>query len=563
MEEIIEFDNSIERYEKLAEKCIENEEYENALRYFFCALNKEEDLGIIKNIALTYSEMGLYEQSNRYWIKFLSKNPKEGVGDAYEELGINFFYLDNFILSSYYLNKKVSVDGFLKREELSDEILEYFTNNVNTKKLYKIAYPFEKATFSDEIKLGKSLIVNCDFRGAVKALSRVPKGAKEYFEAQDEMSLAEFLSGNVDRAIEINKKIIEERGENVSALCNLSSMYNLKNDDDKSDYYYRKALLTEKDREEDNYKLATCSLERGEHKKAIEYIDLITSDRPYEINLKYLLALALLNAGEYERAKKTFFELVSIVPDNAVYNYYLKATVSILDGKNMDKIFPIPYEDDYPKSERVNVKKRISKYLAMDLPQIKKQLSKKEFLFDALWAFNHGDEETSKMMAFLLATLHDKRSDKILFDVLSDSEVRDSAKGSLIFTLIVNGFNGTIGLACGNFFNRVKIRKVVFIDKEEFNDLFIAYALLMTKLSFIEIDNYDKVAFNANKVYRRFRDSLLPKEFSKEDFAGLILFLCDYKRFKGTNSIARLFRCKKENLDKLISLYGDKDDKDN
>lgn len=560
MEEIIAFDNSIERYINIAKECVEKEKYEDALRYFFCALKQEENEENISNIAYTYSEMGLYELSNKYWIKFLSLNPKEGIGDAYEELGINFFYLDNLILSSYYLNKKVTIDGYLSRDDLSEEILDYFSESVNKKSLYRVAYPFDKASYTSEIKIGKRQIVNCDFKGAIETLSRVPVGANEYYDAQDEMSLAEFLSGNVDGAIEINKRIIEGRGENVSALCNLSSMYNLKGDDDKSNYYYKKAISIDKDKEEDNYKLATCSLERNEHKKAIEYIDEIIEDRKYEINLKYLLALALLNNGEYERAKKTLFELVSIVPDNPVYKYYLQLSNKLLNNEKVGKIFPLSYEDDYPREERIVVKKRISKYLNLGLPSIKKKLSSEEFLSDVMWAFLHGDEESSKMLSFLLVNIHDKRSDKIIFDVLSNTEVRDSYKGALIFTLIINGFNGNISVACGNFFNKVKIRKVIFSKDEEFNELFLAYALLMTKLSFMDINDYDRVAFNANKVYRRFKNNNKLSEFKREEIAGLILNMCAYKRFKSLSGISKILKCKKERLNKLIQIYGEKED---
>lgn len=563
MKEILTFDNSIERYLSLGEQCVDEEKYEDALRYFFCALKMENSPKILRSIALTYSDMGLYEFSNKYWIKFLNANPKEGIGDAYEELGINFFYLDNFILSSYYLNKKVSVDGVLSRDDLNEEILEYFTDSFDKKKAYKVAYPFDKADYTDELKKGKIQIANCDFKGAVETLTHVPFEAKEYYEAQDEMSLAEFLSGNVDGAIEINKRIIEGRGENVSSLCNLSSMYNLKGDDDKSDYYYKKALSIEKDKEEDNYKLATCSLERKEHKKAIYYIDEIIKDKPFEVNLKYLLALALLNNREYERAKKILFELVSIVPDNPVYNYYLKLSDRLLSNVDAKKIFPLAYEDDYPKQDRVNVKKRIAKYLTLSLSAMKKIIDTAEFLNDVLWAFYHGDEESAKTMSFILVSLHDKRSDRILFDILCDSEISDSYKGALLFTLIMNGFNGIVGVACGNFYNRIKIRKVVFENNEKFSDLFVAYSLLMTKLSFVEIDNYDKVAFNANKVYRRFKEGCELEAFKKEDMAGLILYLCDYKRFKSINGIAKLVKSKKESLEKLISVYGEKNDKDN
>ena len=45
--------------------------------------------------------------------------------------------------------------------------------------------------------------------------------------------------------------------------------------------------------------------------------------------------------------------------------------------------------------------------------------------------------------------------------------------------------------------------------------------------------------------------------------AGLILYLCGYKRFKSVSGIAKLVKGKKENLEKLISIYGEKNDKNN
>ena len=558
---VLSFDNSAKNYIALAEKYVEAEEYEKALRFYFCALNKEYSFDTLADIARAYSEIGLYELSNRYWIKFLNSAPESTWGEAYEELGINHFNLDNIFVSSYYLKKKVDKDGFLSSDDLGDEIKKYFSNVVDNKSLYKVVYPPDKASFTEELKIGKSLIASASFDKAIEILSTIPVGAKEYYDALDEISLAEFLSGNIEEAISLNKKIIKERGENISCFCNLSSIYNLKGDGDKSNYYYKKAIELPITKDEEEYKLATCSLEQNEHKKAINFISKIITEKPYELNLKYLLGLAYINDGDYKKGKDVFYDLVNLAVDNPVYSYYLYFASSLIDGnESLEKLLPLAYEDDIPKQERVIRKKRIQKYISCDIVKMRKKLATQEFLEDVRWAFYRSDEECIKTMAFLLVSLNDKRSDKIIFDTLTDSNIHDSVKGAILFSLIISGYSGKIGLSCSHFYNRFKIRSLGFEDDENMNILYLAYALLMTKLAFLEIDNFDKVAFSANKIYRKFKDTKALDIYSKDELAGLMLFLCKYKRFQ-KQEIVKFLKIKKEKLEALIELYqGDKND---
>ena len=85
-----------------------------------------ENLGVITDIADLYADTGLLELSNKFWFLYLNKAPKEKRALAYEELAINYFYLENFWASSYYFHQKLSVDGFISKEGLSQEIIDFF-----------------------------------------------------------------------------------------------------------------------------------------------------------------------------------------------------------------------------------------------------------------------------------------------------------------------------------------------------------------------------------------------------------------------------------------------------
>lgn len=561
-EKILQFDNSARKYLALAEKKIESESYLDALSYLFCALKQDYNQEILSTIAKTYYEMGLYELSNRYWLKFIDIANEKDYGVAYESMGINFFYLDNYFLAGYYFDKKVEKYGLIKGENLNEEVLEFFTQTFDKEKEFKIAYPFHLADFSEEIKLGKSKIANGDFDGALRTLEKVPQGAKEYFVAQDEISLAEFLNGNVDKAIEICRYLIKENGESVSYYCNLSSFYNFKGDSEKSRYYYDRAISLPEIKEDEHYKLATCSLEQGEHFRAIKHLDIILKEKPYEINLKYLLGLALINAGLCERASHIFRELFTISPDNAVYKFYLQMADSLSEKKTKyQNYLPLIYQDDLPKLEIQKRKKRIKGYLNLQRSSFNKKLSTEELYFDCRWAFCYGDEECEKLLTFLLIASQNGNAYDIIFELLTDNEIRDSIKAGILFTLIVQGYKGKIGVVCGDFFNKFKIPKLGFENDDNYAELFFAYSILMTKLAFLEIDNFDKVAFCTNKVFKKFKNKDELKNFKKEEIACLILYLCNYVRFKKQDDILRLLKVKKAKFEELLSLYnGDKND---
>ena len=108
---ILPFDNGKEKYIKLAKKRIEENDYSGALSTFFTALGSGNDYEILKEIATIYTAIEQFEMSNLYWFRYLYYAPKDKTACAYEELAVNYFYLDNLWASGYYFHKKLSINS--------------------------------------------------------------------------------------------------------------------------------------------------------------------------------------------------------------------------------------------------------------------------------------------------------------------------------------------------------------------------------------------------------------------------------------------------------------------
>jgi len=158
MNKIIPFEKDINRYIKLATCRIENKDYLGALSMLFDGERICKNYEFYEKIAKVYSLMEQYEMSNLYWFRYLYYAPKEKASTCYEELAINYFYLDNLWASGYYFHKKISVDGFVSRKDIDPEIIDFFSGEEAKKYAFRIVYPYDKADYSLELTNAKRFI---------------------------------------------------------------------------------------------------------------------------------------------------------------------------------------------------------------------------------------------------------------------------------------------------------------------------------------------------------------------------------------------------------------------
>ena len=170
-EKIVAFTKDEKIYRELARRSIEKEDYEGSFISLFSALELcEKPYEIYAELADAYSLSGQFDKAIEYWFKYIDNAPEDKASAGYEGLYINFYYQDKMLEAGYYFEKKVLSDGFVSNPILGDEIASAIEESFTQKGGFHIAYPFDRADFSQEKKRNK----NTSFRASAHTGVGIP-----------------------------------------------------------------------------------------------------------------------------------------------------------------------------------------------------------------------------------------------------------------------------------------------------------------------------------------------------------------------------------------------------
>lgn len=561
--EILLFDNSIERYRSVAEKKAELGEYEKTLGLLFSIPNYESNAQVVMDIAYAYADMGLLELSNRYWYKYLDLSPSDKVSVAYEELAINYFYLEDFWASSYYFHKKIDKDGYLSKEGIDQEILDFFAGEEHKKAFYHIAYPFDRADYSGKVKLAKHAIASSKFADAIKILNVIPRECMSE-DVFGDLATAYYMNDELDNAAAVSRESLATHGDTVTAFCNLSTVYDMKEDAEKSEYYYRKALECRKGERTEAYKIATCAIERDDHLTAKECLKTILKERPFDTTMRFFYGLTGINLGDYDLAETELNRVYRTDTTDMVTRYYLDLVKTLKSGApNSDKLLPLKYIKEVP--EKVE-KKRIKaiKDLASHPEKISSAMKKAETKDLLLWGLKSKNSETLRETAYILSTSYNSFSKQAMLNALLDNEALPELKRVLVYALTVCGHKAKYGVVAGSIYIKVKPKKISFEKQDETGMFVRAYALAMSRAVFWDLDKIDKILTSAERLFKRLNKVVTEADVTGDELAALMIYGSKFEKLKDKQILAHLFDIKKQRLDELINtLLGDKNGKNN
>lgn len=563
---LLKFERDEETLLTLAERRADDGDYVGSLGFLFSIYQTKPDYRVISEIADVYADMGLYEYSNRFWYKYLDVAPKNKASVAYEELGINYFYLDNLWAAGYYFQAKVAEDGFISREGLDEEIIDFLSESFPPKPEIKIVYPEGRADYTEDIKRAKSTLVSGNYPLAYKLYKAIPLSKMDENVCGDAQT-AFFLAEKDDEAIEACKYSLFAHGENVTAYCNLSTVYKMKDDEEKSAYYYARALDCKKGDPEEYYKIATCAVEQGDDANAKECFEFIITERPYDVNILFFYGLSLINLGDYEKAEKTLSKALRIVPDDPPVGYYLSLAEKLKRGeKNAEKLLPLKYSRELPQKVSRDYKKKL-KELTEDPERIKSFFKKKENRNAIRYMIYSPDGQLSKLAVYVLTISFSKFAEKTVLEALMSPEMQPELKRYMIYTLILNGRKESFGAVGGNIYEKIKPGKLTFEKKTDGIIFVAAYAHAVSRLAFIGLKNPEKMAFYANAVYKKLGGVVIDNPFLPEELGAFIALKCGYKGVSEINVLTRIFGVKKERLLEIQAAFDGeeeiKDDKNN
>lgn len=552
MDKVIQFDKNENRYIKLAENRENDGDLIGALSMLFSAERINPSYKVYSKIADIYTQMELLELANKYWYKFIFCAPEDEVSVAYEELAVNYFYLDNLWASGYYLHKKLTIDGYISRDDLEKDVMDFFTGEEIKKYNYRIVYPYDKANYSLEIKNAKRALRSGAFKEAIESLKKLPKPCHDQ-ETLGDFSLAYLMTDQFENAEELCRQSIEEFGESVGAYCNLSTLYDLKEDQDKADYYYKKALSLRKGDQDEPYKIATCSIERGDHQTSLECLEKILKERPYEIPMRFFYAVALLNLGKYESAVREFATIYKQDPKDFVIKYYFDLAKKIQDKKISEKTLPLKYVKEIPHKQVIEWNKKIRE-MAKTPEKFTGELKKKETEKILVWGLDSANEQIIRASAMLLSSKSTKKFSQIALEILLDPHAQLETKRLLLYALILKGYKGKIGVIIGSYYGNF-IQKTLSCEKDRDGGLyFSAYALCVSRMIFYGLEDLTKISQSANKVYKSLRSQISDAEVNNEELAGLILLECGYENLDEIEQVCKIFEVGKNKLQLLKNM---------
>ncbi len=553
MAEIIQFEKNENIYLRLADEKLDGGDLAGALAFLFDAYAVNSSVETLMDIADVYSQMSLYELSNKFWFYYMEKAPKDKVSIAYEELAINFFYMDDFLTSGYYFHQKLAVDGFVSREGLDQEIIDFFSGEEAKNNSYYIAYPFDKADYSYVVKRAKRALSAGNFPEAIKQFKSIPIECLDE-ESAGELAIAYLMNDQPDTSAAVARESLAIHGENVTALCNLSNVYEFKEDFEKSEYYYNKALECVKGDKNEEYKLVTCAIERQDHKTVHKCLKKILEDRPYDIVMRFFYGLSLLNVGDNQGAKEELCQAYRLDPSDKIYKFYAEYVTKLCkEDYKCENYLPLRYIKRLPEQVEEEYKKKI-KELASNPNKIPSALKKESVRKAVEWGIYYG-EKLARQCVFILATAFTPYAKSTLRNVLMDGEVENSVKQVIIYAFTVNGYKERYGVVDRNFFFRLKAKKVE-CEKELAGALYLsAYGLALSRMAFTGVEQLDKIATSINKIYKKFKGVITESEVTNEEISALAVWLCKFSRFETEKEVMRVFEIKKEKLQLLLKLY--------
>lgn len=558
---VILFDKNVNRYRKFAEACADKEDFFGTLRYLTSAKSLAPDnLDVIMDLADAYADMGLLEVSNRYWFKYIDKAPKERVAVAYEEIAINFFYMDNFWASSYYFHQKLATDGFISKEGLSQDIIDFFSGEEHKKGSYKIAYPFDKADYSYDIKKAKHAIAIGAFEEGAKILSNIPKECMDE-EAFGDLAVCYFMSDDLDASENASRDSLKIHGENVTAFCNLSTVYDMREDFDNSDFYYKKALSCRKGEKGEAYKIATCAIEREDHITVCDCLKTILNERPYEQSMRFFYGLCLANLKNYQAAAEQLKIAHSLDPEDFTVEFYFNYISKMSEsGTDEENLTPFKYVKEIPEEIAKKWKGKI-RALVKSPEKAFSALKKKEIKQILEWGIYSVDSEFMRDCVYLLTSPFTPYSKEVVLKALLNPEGREELKRVLVYVLICSSIKEKAGIVAGNFYCKLKPKKLACEKDAVYGGLYLsAYALCVSKMIFFDIEGVDKLAKECDKIYKKLRGKVTEAETTNEEIAALILSQSKLKKYSEDVSVLRIFSITKNKLKMLKQLLKGEND---
>ncbi|MGP7819401.1 tetratricopeptide repeat protein [Niallia sp. 01092] len=217
MGQLITFNPTGEYYFSKGIKAYHRKDYYKSLKYLQRAMQLEPgEPMIVCQLAILYADIGEYQKSNKLLHLVLEELDEEMV-ECYYFLANNYAHLGFFKDAYYHANLYLKLDKNGEFVEETEDLLEVLT--LETDELHE-EEPYEEDDLINRQEEARQLLESGHFPKAVEMLTKVIQDYPEYWSAYNNLALAYFYLGEVEKANNILDEVFEKNVGNLHALCN-------------------------------------------------------------------------------------------------------------------------------------------------------------------------------------------------------------------------------------------------------------------------------------------------------------------------------------------------------
>jgi tetratricopeptide (TPR) repeat protein len=377
---VVTFERGAEFYFDLGYKYIQKGKLKTALRYVEKAVRlKPYDSFIQFNYAGLLAELGNVDHSTEVLVNIV-KNLDPNYLECYFGLGCNYLQMQKIKKSSEYFSLYLEKDPEGEFAEEAEELLEMLTmikdanNNLDDEELEKI-YKIEEEAIDHLEKR--------EYEKATQKFETVVKMLPNAVPARNNLSLAYYYLGFMDKAIELAREVLIYEESNVHANCNLAIFYNKQGTTSWVEKQIRIISKIVTDNEDYLYKIGDTYGSLGKHTDAYRTFKKLLAVDPENPMYVHFAAVAAFNSKKYKEGIKLWEKLYEIDNDNMITDYYIETSLKQLDSESESMYFPYVYQ--LPREEIKNRLDFIYKFIEMQTAECKAELAKNKHVVDILY----------------------------------------------------------------------------------------------------------------------------------------------------------------------------------
>lgn len=377
---VVTFERGAEFYFDLAYKYIQKGKLKTALRYIEKAVDlKPYDSFLQFNYAGLLAEQGDIDRSTEVLVNIV-KNLDPEYLECYFGLGCNYLQMQKIKKSAEYFSLYLEKDPDGEFSEEAEELLEMLTmikdanNNLDDEELEKI-YKIEEEAIDHLEKR--------EYEKATQKFETVVQMLPNAIPARNNLSLAYYYLGFLDKAIELAREVLTYEETNVHANCNLAIFYNKQGTTSWVEKQLRAIGKIHTENEDCLYKIGDTYGSLGRHAAAYRtFKKLLAADSDNPVYI-HLTAVAAFNSKKYRESIRLWEKLSKLDNDNMISDFYIENALKSLESGS--EIVAFPYIYQLPREEIKNRLDFIYKFIELKADECKAELDNNKHVIDILY----------------------------------------------------------------------------------------------------------------------------------------------------------------------------------